>query len=1479
MKRREAPRFPLSTSVTILDKKGKNTLSGTAENVSEKGFLFLPNYSSRQHIEEFLYPKMSVIIKKEGKETLGEIKWCEKDLKDSTHLGIWLEAPIRNIGVPSPEGKLDKNNKKKFSKNIASKVKFTQNRSLYKYLSELLDFADQFICSDIGYIGYVISHPDPEYKNKIIAISHTAHVGGKDKEKLKKEYQRHKSVNVYESLEYFQVDPSKRERRKRTCMAHCFKSKKPYLLHHKDNKHMNREEKKAKKEGYFAHFSESITAELTVPIVVDGEVKVIMNFETTVKDAPTFNKISRELLWIFAKKVALTFKDAIFDNDKTFLSLFYHAAVHQIMGQYSNAANEFDTWRQVQCQKTFNKYPYTKVLFSRFREFYKYLGTVYNYKEYESENTFTELKIEKLFRGPDRLEGERSEDRDNNLEYGFPIFALLNTYNQIVQIGGDRSLEARWRDRTENIYHLIIDKKKKQKQDILLDELPEPKVTKLPNGKVVTGFKDIYDGLFAEKKMEFARWRNKSFGDMNEETFFDYYLNFSFIIGITKIIKIQEVLKTGNNFNFEEFKATNKDDIIRLKDIIICCSTLILWEDIRLSKKNVKKKKKKRNNENEHNQISVPTILAYLYRGEAYLLLDEKRKAYNDFSLLERLIETCDVENPNWLPAITVEDEKHRGEDFRHWLKVLLKHQKGKVYFAAFAHRKALVTFCGMMEKYNEFRNNPFGKEIPFQYTIVEAMLYKGKLFLDIGSFQRSLKWFLKGIIEILQVEHESGSLRDFSLYHIAERLLGSLIDKLEEFKHNAIIKKGELIDKLWIPKEDIQKVSKEINNSEKKYKEEKIEKFITKKSKESDGKPKILLTNFLFANFKKPTESCNARLLSDLCNRIGFVLFLINLYPAKYSSAQCEEINKRIQLDKNGNNKKLDLASEWIDWAIKFNPDNGFAMFNRWLVDFDRERFHKYTSARIQKEFPITLKQERFYRSFYPIFLHTIHKRFPKGKEPSEPFHRVAYQLSRYLLTYIDDLIKKPAEVYSYLTKKGLLGKKEPLNGLYSLERWSSWAPKLPRPRMFSCRGGGKLLVWNGKGIAIDPGFDFLTNLYGEYFSLEDIDAICITHDHSDHTDDFDAICRLIKEYRRVLGDKKQLVLLVNPGFSQKCSHYFKEAEDSGEVKHVYLLNHDTTIDLDDFCLSIKVLRALHKEQHTKKYAVGLIFQLKDTPDDIKPVLEIGFTSDTRYSDGNTKENKFKRDFGMLASCDMVVANLSHATFRELKGILKLQFNDELYQSFWDRLEKEERSNSEEKRATIRILKWALWYGDEKEISAIQENETLGQQEGKGILAEHLGISGINKVWEQIKEKPSDRIEGSKLMIISEFREELGSFRSKLAQLLNRLSESENARCYTSDIGMAIRFEKNSSSGKYQIKIQCSFCKQDNSLNIGDTPFHPYTFHPPREKKGDKMCEVCEVCVKGDNEGIFYFCENHITGSKGQFLEGIDRYSPLTLE
>ncbi len=1465
MKRRVNPRFPFSISVDILDKKEKKTLHGKAENVSKKGFLFIPDNQSKLHINEFLYPKMSVKIKKGIKETLGEIQWCEKDLKDSTHLGIRLEAPIKNIGVPLPVGELnDKSlDLSGFSENIENKVKFTQDKSLYKYLSELLHLADQFICSDIGYIGYVISHPDQNHNDKIIAISHTVHVGGKEKENLKEKYQKHESVNAYDSLVYFNTKPWRRK--KRTCMAHCFQSKKPYLLRHKDNKHMKPEEINAKRLEYFAHFNKRITAELTVPIVVDDEVKIILNFETTLKNAPNFNGVTRELLWIFAEKVASTFKKAMFEKDETFLSLFYHAATHQIMGQYNNAANEFNTWRRVQCQEIFNKYPFTEKLFSRLRGFYKYLVAEFRYKEHGSENTFPEFEITNLFREPDRSKEERNEDRDNKLEYGFPLFALLNTYHQVVQKGGSISWEARWRDRIENIYHLIIEKKN-HKQNNMLMELPEPEVTKLPDGKKLKNFKDIYDSLFAEKRDEFKEWRNESCRGMKEENFFNYYLNLSFLIGITKITKIQEVLKKENNFTFEEFKAVKEDDIFRLKDIIICCSTLILWEDIRLSKEKEKEKNQKK--EKKHDQMSVPSILAYLYRGEAYLMLDEKRKAYNDFSLLERLVETCDVENPNWLPNITGQKIKQRGEDFKHWLKILLKHQKGKVYFAAFAHQKALATFCGMMEKYNEFKNKPFKKEIAFQYTMVEAMRYKGKLFLDIGSFQRSLKWFLKGIMELLPVEYESGSLKGYSLYRIAERLLWRLIDKLEEFKHNATIIKGELIDSLWISQDDILKVSEEVMISDGQYKKEHIKKFIAIKSKKSDGVPKILLTNFLFGNFKKPTKSCNAKLLSDFCNRVGFVLFLINLYPTKYSSSHCEEINKKIQLDneldEKGKYKYIDLASEWIDWAIKFNPHNGFAMFNRWLIDFDRDKFQWYSGGKIKKEFPITLKQERFYRSFYPILLHTIHKKFPV-KEPNEPFSLIAYRLSRYLLTYIDDLIKKPAEVYSYLTREGLLEEKEPLDGLYSLERWSSWAHKLPRPRMFSCRGGGKLLVWKGKGIAIDPGFDFLTNLYGECFSLKDIDAICITHDHIDHTDDFDAICRLIKEYRKVVGDKKQLVLLVNPGFSQKCSHYLKDAEDQGEIKHVYLLNHDTTIDLVDYCLSIKILRAVHKEQSTQTYAVGLIFQLKDKPDD-KPVIEIGFTSDTRY----TEDSQFTRDFEKLASCDMVVANLSHATLRELKGILELEFKDTLYKNFWLQLFKESDDD------TKRILKWALWYGERNNISAIGIKETLRQQqEGKGILAAHLGISGINKVWEQMKENSSDRIKGCKLMIISEFREELGSFRSKIAQLLNRCSASEHAMCYTSDIGMAIRFEKNSSGVKYQIKLQCSFCKQDNGLNIGNTPFHPYTFHLPKPGKEN----MNEVCVKGDNEGIFYFCENHITGPKGQFLEGIDRYSPLTLE
>ena len=95
---------------------------------------------------------------------------------------------------------------------------------------------------------------------------------------------------------------------------------------------------------------------------------------------------------------------------------------------------------------------------------------------------------------------------------------------------------------------------------------------------------------------------------------------------------------------------------------------------------------------------------------------------------------------------------------------------------------------------------------------------------------------------------------------------------------------------------------------------------------------------------------------------------------------------------------------------------------------------------------------------------------------------------------------------------------------------RYSSFFPFLPRPSAFRVRGGGyfvrvvdndlparaKGLVpnWRDKrtfGIVIDPGPDYLDNLYRCGYGLADIDMVIVSHDHADHVAELDALLSLL--------------------------------------------------------------------------------------------------------------------------------------------------------------------------------------------------------------------------------------------------------------------------------------------------------------------------------------------------------------------------------
>jgi hypothetical protein len=125
---------------------------------------------------------------------------------------------------------------------------------------------------------------------------------------------------------------------------------------------------------------------------------------------------------------------------------------------------------------------------------------------------------------------------------------------------------------------------------------------------------------------------------------------------------------------------------------------------------------------------------------------------------------------------------------------------------------------------------------------------------------------------------------------------------------------------------------------------------------------------------------------------------------------------------------------------------------------------------------------------------------------------------------------------------------------------------------------------------------------------------------------------------------------------------------------------------------------------------------------------------------------------------------------------------------------------------------------------------------------------------------KLAARIRGRErgLLLVGELREELGTFRTRIASELNRELFGELKACtaLTADIGLRVKIQ----AGE-KIKVLCSTCDLDHDLDVTER------FHPPRR--------IREVCVKGENEGVFYNCHHHDPQSQDEpmFVELVERF------
>jgi hypothetical protein len=195
-------------------------------------------------------------------------------------------------------------------------------------------------------------------------------------------------------------------------------------------------------------------------------------------------------------------------------------------------------------------------------------------------------------------------------------------------------------------------------------------------------------------------------------------------------------------------------------------------------------------------------------------------------------------------------------------------------------------------------------------------------------------------------------------------------------------------------------------------------------------------------------------------------------------------------------------------------------------------------------------------------------------------------------------------------------------------------------------------------------------------------------------------------------------------------------------------------------------------------------------------------------------------------------------------------------------------------------------WAGGDNANRIDKFIETISERLYPGVLSSHLGASGIYKIWEGMR-KSAHVNNTEKILVIGEFREEMGSFRNKMAKLLNeefkKCKEADkdvkgDIHCFTSDIGMAIHFVPSEKLQERKSIVQCSVCRHDNDFYVpvieaghSTISYPKATFHSPGE--------ITEVCIKGEAEGIFYLCKTHDTGRKSLFIERMNRFDLFSSE
>ncbi len=397
------------------------------------------------------------------------------------------------------------------------------------------------------------------------------------------------------------------------------------------------------------------------------------------------------------------------------------------------------------------------------------------------------------------------------------------------------------------------------------------------------------------------------------------------------------------------------------------------------------------------------------------------------------------------------------------------------------------------------------------------------------------------------------------------------------------------------------------------------------------------------------------------------------------------------------------------------------------------------------------------------------------------DTYKRAMYSQQRRFLDYLKF---RTAQYRNY--RAGEPPVKSPDFELISLRRWNSFSPNLGSRAAASVGGGYLVRLWHRDrylGIAVDPGYNFLENLFNEGFTIADIDIIVVTHAHPDHTENLTNLFTLLFERNKRMADEEKqdesteipapidhrVFLLVTEGVFERYESMLRETKTY--VRDVVVLKAAGWPGSGASSAAVRVSVCSDKQS-------SCCIELNSNTDQAFKGEECAAVIQAKraWHDDQTEHD----------SIGIVVTYWGESKQPKLIGILgDSKYHEELYRDY---------SDCSVLIAHLGSLISKSYY------RSTEENRHPKPEDYEKMIKEeaHLYLPGLTRLICDLKNRNGNK--NFPLLVLSEFGEELrGGLRKDLAKRLAYGVQKERLPIVPADVGLRIDIEER--------RIFCSVC------------------------------------------------------------------------